>query len=148
MSNTKGLSFPPLNLIFFKNSRCIAFLWVHRPQPHLCLPKLIKHLATLKLTQSLRKSIWRHIWVWVVNAVSFKGIKQVVLKQWTFEVCQVFLIYDTLSRNLNTHGVQGVILSLVNVKWSSAHREELHWIHSEYHNVNKNKWAMSQTHKI
>ena len=44
----------------------------------------------------------RHIWVSVINALSVTEIEQVVFKQWTFEVCQIFLVYVTLSRTLNT----------------------------------------------
>ena len=98
MSHTKCLSFSPLSLILFKISKCIVFLWTHREQLHLHLLNLIKYLAMLKLTQLLRKFIWRHLWVSVANTVSLKGIEQLVFKQWPFEVCQVFLIYTTLPR--------------------------------------------------
>ena len=37
-----------------------------------------KFLMTLKLVQLFRKSIWRHLWASVVNAVNLKEIKQVV----------------------------------------------------------------------
>ena len=39
----------------------------------------------IKLNQLLRKFIYRHLWVSVINAVSLKEIEQLVFKQQTFK---------------------------------------------------------------
>ena len=52
--------------------------------------QLRKFFATLKLIQLLRKFTRRHLWISVLNAVSLKGIEQLVFEQWPFGVFQVF----------------------------------------------------------
>ena len=62
--------------MFFKISKCIVFLYIHEAQLHLHLFNLIQYLVTLKPTQLLRKFVWRHLWVSVVNVANLKEIKQ------------------------------------------------------------------------
>ena len=81
-----------------------------------------KILAILKLIQLLRKYIYRHLYVSVINTVSLKGIEQLVFEQWTFGFFQVFQIYRHLCKTVknlvvNTwYEVVKVTLSLVSAK--------------------------------
>ena len=79
--------------------------------------QLRKNFATLKLIQLLRKFTWRHLWISVLNAVSLKEIKQLVVEQQPFGVFQVFKSIDTcinLSKSMNTEEADS--FSLVSVQ--------------------------------
>ena len=67
--------------------------------------QLRKNFVTLKLIHLLREFTWRHLWISVLNAVSLKGIKQLVFKQWPFGVFQVFKSIDICMKlsNISKH---------------------------------------------
>ena len=111
----KGLLFSPLNLMFFKNSKCIVFLQNHRTQLHLNPLSLLQYLLTWKLNHLLRKITCRHLWVSTIHAVSLKGIEQLVLKQQTYEVCKTFPICTTLSKYQYLWGTPAVKIVAVSL---------------------------------
>ena len=73
----KSQSFDYLKLIFLKNSKCIMFLQDHSTQLWHHLTKTKNFIATLKLTQLLRKFICGYLRVSLLN-VSLKEIEEVV----------------------------------------------------------------------
>ena len=79
----------------------------------------------------------RHLWVSVRNALSLKETKQVVFKQQTFKGYQVFLVYVTLSRTLNTWYINCNFV-IGQCKTKLHLQEGVNLDTNTYHSVNRN----------